>query len=85
VVAFGVFDEEAGTEDAIVVAEADTGDEAEREQIANAIRLRINQGSDVAVRRVQVVGARWVLKTSSGKIARAANREKYLSMLQSLE
>jgi hypothetical protein len=28
---------------------------------------------------VQVVGARWILKTSSGKLARAANREKFLA------
>jgi hypothetical protein len=33
------------------------------------------------VRVVHVVGPRWVLKTSSGKIARAANREKYLAEL----
>src|SRR5579859_6056670 len=79
VVAFGVFDEEAGTEDAVVVAEADTEDEAAREQISNAIRLRINQGSDIAVRQVRIVGPRWVLKTSSGKVARAANRDKFLN------
>jgi acyl-CoA synthetase (AMP-forming)/AMP-acid ligase II len=79
VVAFGVFDDEAGTEDVVVVAEADTEVETERQAIGDAVRLRINQGSDVAVRRVQVVGPRWVLKTSSGKVARSANREKYLA------
>ena len=26
-----------------------------------------------------IVGPRWVLKTSSGKVARAANRDKYLA------
>lgn len=81
VVAFGVFDEEAGTEEVVVVAEADTEAEAERQKISDAIRLRINQGSDVAVRLVHMVGPRWVLKTSSGKVARAANREKYLNTL----
>jgi len=77
VVAFGIFDDEAGTEDVVVVAEADTEVETERQAIGDAVRLRINQGSDVAVRRVHVVGPRWVLKTSSGKVARAANRDKY--------
>ncbi len=81
VVAFGVFDEEAGTEEVVVVAEADTEAEAQRQAIADAIRLRINQGSDVSVRLVVMVGPRWVLKTSSGKVARAANREKYLAEL----
>jgi fatty-acyl-CoA synthase len=81
VAAFGVFDDEAGTEDVVVVAEADTESDAERQAIGDAVRLRINQGSDIAVRRVHIVGPRWVLKTSSGKLARAANREKYLTEL----
>ena len=81
VVAFGVFDEEAGTEE-VVVAEADTEAEAQRQAIADSIRLRINQGSDITVRLVVMVGPRWVLKTSSGKVARAANREKYLAELE---
>jgi acyl-CoA synthetase (AMP-forming)/AMP-acid ligase II len=79
VVAFGVFDEEAGTEDVVVVAETDTEVETERQAVGDAVRLRINQGSDIAVRRVHIVGPRWVLKTSSGKVARSANREKYLA------
>jgi fatty-acyl-CoA synthase len=28
---------------------------------------------------VHLVGERWLIKTSSGKIARAANREKWLA------
>jgi acyl-CoA synthetase (AMP-forming)/AMP-acid ligase II len=78
-VAFGVFDDEAGTEEVVVVAEADAEDEGERERIADEIRRRVTRGSDVALRHVHVVGPRWLLKTSSGKIARGANREKYLA------
>lgn len=78
VVAFGVFDEQQGTEEVVVVAETEAEAEAERQRIADAIRERVTRGSEVAVRRVQVVGLRWLLKTSSGKIARAANREKFL-------
>ena len=51
----------------------------DQQRLADAIRQRINRGSDVAVRQVHVVGARWVLKTSSGKLARAANRDKFLA------
>jgi acyl-CoA synthetase (AMP-forming)/AMP-acid ligase II len=79
VVAFGVFNSDLGTEDVVVVAETDSEDDAERARIAEEIRQHINRGSDVAVRAVQVVGPRWVLKTSSGKLARAANRDKYLA------
>ncbi len=79
VVAFGVFDEQQGTEEVVIVAEAETDDEDERRRIADAIRERVTRGSDVAVRQVRVVGLRWLLKTSSGKIARGANREKFLA------
>jgi acyl-CoA synthetase (AMP-forming)/AMP-acid ligase II len=81
VVAFGVFNEESGTEDVVLVAEAEqeemaSGSEAAR--LANDIRQRINQGSDVVARAVKIVGRGWLIKTSSGKIARNANRDKYL-------
>jgi acyl-CoA synthetase (AMP-forming)/AMP-acid ligase II len=78
VVALGVFNEDAGTEDIAVVAEADVEDPDERKRIAKDIRIKVNQGSDVALRYVEVVDRMWLLKTSSGKVARNANREKYL-------
>jgi acyl-CoA synthetase (AMP-forming)/AMP-acid ligase II len=79
VVAFGVFNEQSGTEDVVVIAEAEAGDEAARRRIADEIRGLVNRGSDVALRYVRIVEPRWLLKTSSGKIARSANREKYIA------
>jgi acyl-CoA synthetase (AMP-forming)/AMP-acid ligase II len=79
VVAFGVLNSEAGTEDVVMVAEVDTDDSDERQAIADAIRQHVTRGSDVALRQVYIVDARWLLKTSSGKTARSANRDKYLS------
>lgn len=81
VVAFGVFNERAGTEDVVLLAEADADDPDERRRIADQIRARVARGSDVAPRAVQIVAPRWLRKTSSGKIARSANREKYLAEL----
>lgn len=80
VVAFGVDNEETGTEDVVLVAEPEIGesDLNEREAIAEAVRRRINTGSDISVRYVRIVERGWLLKTSSGKIARRSNREKYL-------
>ncbi|MFQ5616501.1 MAG: AMP-binding protein [Anaerolineales bacterium] len=78
VAAFGVHNKRAGTEDMVVVAEVGTEDEAERQRIADEIRQRVTKGSAVALRFVKVVGRGWLLKTSSGKVARGANREKYL-------
>jgi len=90
VAAFGVFNEQTGTEDVVIVAEADydlledgqsgtsnINDQPER--IAVEIRERVTRGSDIALRYVHVVERNWLLKTSSGKVARRANREKYLS------
>ncbi|MEN8171571.1 MAG: hypothetical protein ABFS03_01680, partial [Chloroflexota bacterium] len=78
-VAFGNFNQRSGTEEIVLVAESDVESEAERRQIANQIRQLVTQGSDVALRFVQVVEPKWLLKTSSGKIARGANKDKYLA------
>ena len=76
--AFGVFNDQSGTEDVIVVAEVDSQDPDERVRIADEIRQAINRGSAIVVRHVHIVNAPWIVKTSSGKTARLANREKYL-------
>ena len=47
--------------------------------IADEIRQRVTRGSDIALRYVKLVDRGWLLKTSSGKTARNANREKYLA------
>ncbi len=78
VVAFGVPDERLGTEAIVLVAEADTEDEDERNAIGREIRARIAQQTETAVSNVLLVDAKWLHKTSSGKIARGANRDKYL-------
>ncbi|MDD5468746.1 MAG: AMP-binding protein [Anaerolineales bacterium] len=79
VAAFGVASQEAGTEEVVIVAEIDPEQEDRQGEIARQVRQRINQGSDVALRYVHLVPRGWLLKTSSGKIARSANREKYLA------
>jgi acyl-CoA synthetase (AMP-forming)/AMP-acid ligase II len=77
-VAFGMFDEMQGTEDVVIIAEVDSDDAAEQQEIADAIRLHVTRNSAIALRYVRVVGPKWILKTSSGKTARAANKEKFL-------
>lgn len=81
VAAFGVPNPRAGTEDVAIVAEVDLdGDEARR-AIVSEIRRAVANGSDVATRYVELVERGWLIKTSSGKVARKANREKLLEML----
>ncbi len=81
-VAFGMFDEEEGTEEVVIIAEVDSEDEAERQKVADAIRLHVTKNSAIALRHVKVVGPKWIVKTSSGKTARSANKEKFLKELE---
>jgi acyl-CoA synthetase (AMP-forming)/AMP-acid ligase II len=81
-VAFGMFDEAQGTEDVVIIAEVDSEDAEEQQKIADAIRLHVTKNSAIALRYVKVVGPKWILKTSSGKTARSANKEKFLQELQ---
>ncbi|HSL28146.1 MAG TPA: AMP-binding protein [Anaerolineales bacterium] len=80
-VAFGMFDEAQGTEEVVIIAEVNSEDESEQQKIADAIRLHVTKNSAIALRHVRVVGPKWIIKTSSGKTARSANREKFLREL----
>jgi acyl-CoA synthetase (AMP-forming)/AMP-acid ligase II len=77
-VVFGVHDAREGTELIAVVAEVETETTDERQAIDRAIRLTVAQGGLVTVSYLKLVDSKWLIKTSSGKIARAANREKWL-------
>jgi fatty-acyl-CoA synthase len=81
-VAFGIFDESQGTEEVVIIAEVDSEDASEQQKIADALRVHITKNSAIALRHVKVVGPKWILKTSSGKTARSANREKFMKELQ---
>ncbi len=81
-VAFGMFDESQGTEDVVIIAEVDSDNEEEQQKIADAVRAHVTKNSAIALRYVKVVGPKWIVKTSSGKTARSANKEKFLAELQ---
>jgi len=83
VVAFGIDNDELGTEDVVIIAEADEAHPVADERLADAVRLHVTKNSAVAVRRVEIVRPKWIVKTSSGKVARGANKEKYLGLLAS--
>ncbi|MEO8395470.1 MAG: AMP-binding protein [Chloroflexota bacterium] len=78
-VVFGVPDEREGTELIAVVAEVESDDPDTRKTITQNIRQAVAQRSTVTLNYVYLVDSRWLIKTSSGKIARAANRDKWLS------
>ena len=80
--AFGIFNETTGTEDVVLVAEVDSNNPAEQQKISDKIRVAVTRGSAVALRYVHIVGKHWLVKTSSGKTARSANRDKFLKEMQ---
>ncbi len=82
-VAFGVLDPEVGSESIVMVCELE--DELAtpevQESIEQELRRRVVAQTEVALKDVRLVGRKWLIKTSSGKIARSANRDKYLADL----
>ncbi len=82
-VAFGVPDEREGTELIAVVAEADVNDAATLKHLTQTIRQQVGRQSDITLNFVTLVDKGWLIKTSSGKIARSKNRDKWLAERQS--
>ncbi len=80
-VAFGVENPDTGTEDVVVIVEAEPG--AAAEEVAEAVRVAIATQSDCVARTVHVVPPMWLIKTSSGKISRTRCKEKFLAEVES--
>lgn len=78
-VAFGLLDERIGSEVVVMVAERLKGEGArDPAEIERDLRQHIVQQTEVTLADVRLVDARWLIKTSSGKLARGENRAKYL-------
>ena len=75
VVAFGVDDARLGTETIHVIVETEITSEDDRQRLA----LRVRQEcltADFSVSDVHLVPPRWLVKSSAGKLSRAANRDR---------
>ena len=73
---FGLFNENLGSEEAVIVAERalDAGDK----DLKRALKEKILDEADLVIRDAHVVGTGWLVKTSSGKVSREGNKAKYL-------
>lgn len=78
VVAFGLPDENAGTELIAIVAETEEEDPALRREICATLRKQIGAAMDLSIQYAHVVSRGWLIKTSSGKMARQQNRQKWV-------
>jgi len=78
-IAIGVYNPDLGTEDIVVAAEVEReellGNAAD---IESEIRAQVVASSGVAVRTVYLKPPKWIVKSTAGKAARSATREKLL-------
>ncbi len=79
VAAIGVYDESVGSEQIVVIAETPAVRPEERQAIARAMKKALMRELDVYINEAYLVPAGWIVKTTSGKISREANRSKYLA------
>ena len=77
-VAFGIYNEKSGSQDLVVVAERSCVSTDRDLEIVRWIKAEIFAITGATVSDVHLVQAGWLVKTTSGKISREANAEKYL-------
>jgi acyl-CoA synthetase (AMP-forming)/AMP-acid ligase II len=77
--AFATANEMRGTSELVIVAETDNSSYIDAPILRHAIREAIFQGIGIYPAEVTVVPPGWLVKTSSGKIARGANAMKHLN------
>jgi fatty-acyl-CoA synthase len=80
-IAFGIWDDESGTEKVCLVAE--TGLEMEDDK--RNLRMKIREaciGIEVTISRIYLAPPRWLIKSSSGKPSRKANCDRAVESLE---
>jgi fatty-acyl-CoA synthase len=76
VAAFGLENQQLGTDEVCVVAETAAAEAAHRD--SRTAILKAGMGLDISIARVVLVPPRSLFKSSSGKICRATNKERLL-------
>lgn len=77
--AFSTFDDKRQTEHVVILAETEHENAAERQQTTLRIRQEVLAAFQLANFEIRLVEPGWLVKSTSGKMARGANREKWLS------
>ena len=79
-VAFGCYNPDLGTEEIVIVAEIEeSATLANSSTIERAVRTAIVEELGVAPRAIYLKPPRWIIKSTAGKPARSATREKLLA------
>jgi acyl-CoA synthetase (AMP-forming)/AMP-acid ligase II len=79
VIAMGVYNPGLGTEDVVVVAEVEKEELlSDASKLEQEIRSRVVAELGIAVRTILLKPLKWIVKSTAGKAARSATREKLL-------
>lgn len=78
-VAIGHVSNDTGSQELVVLAETEAGVDLPR--LRRAIKTKVDAEVGVTVARVELFGKGWLIKTTSGKISRYLNHQKYMDML----
>jgi hypothetical protein len=79
VVAFAPYNARQGTRSLVIVAETELISDADRLLLRRHIKQIVESEFGIAPYDVLVTGLGWLIKTTSGKIARGANESRYLA------
>lgn len=82
-VSFGILDPERGTEELVVVAESKLEDEEALDRLRTEVQRTVRHAIGLPARYVVLVPPGGLLKTTNGKLARQANRERYAEQVRS--
>jgi acyl-CoA synthetase (AMP-forming)/AMP-acid ligase II len=79
VIALGMYNPDLGTEDIVVVAEVEDAELLpDMAKIESEIRNQVVAGMGIAIRTIILKPPQWIVKSTAGKAARSATREKLL-------
>jgi acyl-CoA synthetase (AMP-forming)/AMP-acid ligase II len=78
-VAFGIPNALTGSEGVCIVAESELAQESHTE-LVRRIKETVQRHTGLVIAKATVVPLKWLVKTTSGKISRAENRDKFLGL-----
>jgi acyl carrier protein len=79
-VAFGIPDDAKGTEQVVILAELHPHTTMSERKASQLIAKAVATRFDISIADVRIVEAGWLKKSTSGKIARGQNRDRYLEL-----
>ena len=82
VVALGLADDSTGSERLAILAETELTEESEKKIVVSRIRTKITSELGVAASLIRLLPPRWLIKSTSGKMARMENREKLMQVIE---